>query len=38
MQYEFSSMLLAQIVGPVFGMIANSMVDSFCKRAEVVYG
>ena len=38
MQYEFSSMILAQIVGPVFGMIANSMVDSFCKRAEVVYG
>jgi ribosome-associated toxin RatA of RatAB toxin-antitoxin module len=38
MQYEFSSMLLAQIVGPVFGMIANTMVDSFCKRAEVVYG
>jgi ribosome-associated toxin RatA of RatAB toxin-antitoxin module len=25
-------------VGPVFGMIANSMVDSFCKRAETVYG
>jgi ribosome-associated toxin RatA of RatAB toxin-antitoxin module len=38
MQYEFSSMILAQIVGPVFGMIANTMVDSFCKRAEVVYG
>jgi ribosome-associated toxin RatA of RatAB toxin-antitoxin module len=38
MQYEFSNMILAQIVGPVFGMIANSMVDSFCKRAEVVYG
>ena len=38
MHYEFSSMFLEQIVGPVFGMIANSMVDSFCKRAEVVYG
>jgi ribosome-associated toxin RatA of RatAB toxin-antitoxin module len=38
MQYEFSSILLEQIVGPVFGMIANTMVDSFCKRAEQVYG
>jgi ribosome-associated toxin RatA of RatAB toxin-antitoxin module len=38
LQYEFSSRLLEQVVGPVFGMIANSMVDSFCKRAETVYG
>jgi ribosome-associated toxin RatA of RatAB toxin-antitoxin module len=38
LQYEFSSRLLEQVVGPVFGMIANSMVDSFTKRAETVYG
>ena len=38
LQYEFSSRLLEQVIGPVFGMIANSMVDSFCKRAETVYG
>ena len=37
MHYEFSSIILEQIVGPVFGMIANSMVDSFCKRADTVY-
>jgi ribosome-associated toxin RatA of RatAB toxin-antitoxin module len=37
-QYEFSSVILAQIVGPVFGMIASTMVESFCKRAEAVYG
>lgn len=36
--YEFSSKMLEQIIGPVFSMIANSFVDSFCKRAEVVYG
>ncbi|MDL2358556.1 MAG: type II toxin-antitoxin system RatA family toxin [Pseudomonadota bacterium] len=36
--YEFSSILLEQVIGPVFGMIANSMVDSFCKRADAVYG
>ncbi|MGV7206685.1 type II toxin-antitoxin system RatA family toxin [Oxalobacteraceae bacterium A2-2] len=38
LQYEFSSMILEQLIGPVFGMIANSMVDSFCKRADTVYG
>ncbi|HEX8405636.1 MAG TPA: type II toxin-antitoxin system RatA family toxin [Duganella sp.] len=38
MRYEFSGTLLDKLIGPVFGMIANSMVDSFCKRAETVYG
>jgi ribosome-associated toxin RatA of RatAB toxin-antitoxin module len=38
MHYEFSSKVLEQLIGPVFNMIANSFVDSFCKRAEVVYG
>lgn len=38
LHYEFSSRLLEQLVGPVFGGIANSMVESFCKRAETVYG
>lgn len=38
LHYEFSNRLLESIIGPVFGMIANSMVDSFCKRAETVYG
>lgn len=38
LHYEFSSRILEQVIGPVFGMIANSMVDSFCKRAETVYG
>lgn len=38
LHYEFSSAILEQLIGPVFGMIANSMVDSFCKRAETVYG
>lgn len=38
LRYEFSSKVLEQIIGPVFNMIANSFVDSFCKRAETVYG
>ncbi len=38
LHYEFSSIILEQLIGPVFGVIANNMVDSFCKRAETVYG
>jgi ribosome-associated toxin RatA of RatAB toxin-antitoxin module len=38
MEYEFSSRLLEGVIGPVFNMIANSFVDSFCKRAEQIYG
>lgn len=38
LRYEFSSRILEQIIGPVFSVIANSFVDSFCKRAETVYG
>lgn len=38
LHYEFSSVILEQLIGPVFGVIANSMVESFCKRAETVYG
>lgn len=38
LQYEFSSRVLEGLIGPVFNMIANSFVDSFCKRAEVIYG
>ncbi|WP_338849396.1 type II toxin-antitoxin system RatA family toxin [Massilia sp. W12] len=37
LRYEFSSRLLEQVIGPVFGVIANSFVDSFCKRAEKLY-
>ena len=38
LQYEFSSKILEHLIGPVFSKIANSFVDSFCTRAEVVYG
>ncbi|NMM28076.1 MAG: type II toxin-antitoxin system RatA family toxin [Glaciimonas sp.] len=38
LEYEFSNRLLDKLIGPVFGMIANSFVESFCKRAEAVYG
>lgn len=38
LHYEFSSKILEKLIGPVFSKIADSFVDSFCKRAEVVYG
>jgi len=36
--YEFSSRMLATLVGPVFNHIADTMVEAFVKRAEKVYG
>ncbi|MCS6786111.1 MAG: type II toxin-antitoxin system RatA family toxin [Thiobacillaceae bacterium] len=38
LQYEFASHLLDKALGPVFGYIANSLVDAFVHRAEQVYG
>lgn len=38
LEYEFSSRLLEQVVGPVFGNISNSMVDGFIARAHQLYG
>jgi ribosome-associated toxin RatA of RatAB toxin-antitoxin module len=38
LHYEFSNRLLEKLVGPVFGYIANSLVDAFVKRAQSAYG
>ena len=38
LHYEFSSSIIAMVVGPVFNQIANTLVDSFCQRAEQLYG
>lgn len=38
LEYEFSSKLLEQVIGPVFNKIAHSIVESFCKRANAIYG
>lgn len=37
LEFTFASKWLEKIVGPVFGMIGNSMVDSFHKRAKTLY-
>lgn len=38
LNYEFSSSIIELVVGPVFNQIANTLVDSFCKRADELYG
>ncbi|MDH5327780.1 MAG: type II toxin-antitoxin system RatA family toxin [Gammaproteobacteria bacterium] len=38
LEYEFSNKLLGLAVGKVFSQIANTLVDSFCKRADALHG
>jgi ribosome-associated toxin RatA of RatAB toxin-antitoxin module len=38
LQYAFSSKALEVVVSPVFDRVANTLVDSFVRRAEEVYG
>ena len=38
MRYAFSNRALEAVVSPVFDRVANTFVDSFVKRAAVVYG
>ena len=38
LEFEFASRMLDMVVGPVFSQIANSLVDSFHRRAVEVYG
>ncbi|MCW7541218.1 type II toxin-antitoxin system RatA family toxin [Aquabacterium sp. A7-Y] len=38
LRYAFSSGALSALVSPVFDRIANTLVDSFVRRAEQVYG
>lgn len=38
LRYEFASRTFEKLVGPVFGYIANNLVDAFVKRAHSIYG
>lgn len=38
LEFEFSNRLVGFAMGPVFGSIANSLVDSFRQRAVQIYG
>lgn len=38
MEYRFSSRALGKLLQPLFGGIADSMVDAFSRRADEVHG
>jgi ribosome-associated toxin RatA of RatAB toxin-antitoxin module len=38
LRYAFSSRALEAVVSPVFDRVASTLVDSFVRRAEQVYG
>ena len=38
LQFEFDNAMMSIAAKPIFTQIANSLVDSFCKRAVEVYG
>lgn len=38
LRYEFTNKVFEKVLGPVFGFIANNLVDAFIQRAETVYG
>lgn len=37
LNYEFTNIILEKIISPVFSIIANTFVDGFVARADVVY-
>jgi ribosome-associated toxin RatA of RatAB toxin-antitoxin module len=38
LEFEFDNAMMSIAAKPIFTQIANSLVDSFCKRAIEVYG
>ena len=38
LDYEFAGGLLGRLIAPIFDFIANSFIDAFARRAEVLYG
>ena len=38
LEFEFDNAMMSIAAKPIFTQIANSLVDSFCKRAVDVYG
>ena len=37
LEFDFSSKIVGQVIAPVFKIIAASMVESFCRRADEIY-
>lgn len=38
LEFQFSSRMVAMLLEPFFEQVANTMFDSFCNRAESLYG
>ena len=38
LDYSFANAVLETAVGPVFGLIANTMIERFVARADALYG
>lgn len=38
LEFEFDNAMMSLAAKPIFTAIANSLVDSFCKRAVEIYG
>ena len=36
LEFEFSGPVMSRLLGPVFDQIANTLVESFCRRASEV--
>ncbi|MFT5260222.1 MAG: ribosome-associated toxin RatA of RatAB toxin-antitoxin module [Saprospiraceae bacterium] len=38
LEFGFANRIVGAVIGPIFSKIADSMVESFCERAQVIYG
>ena len=38
LDYSFANAVLETAIGPVFGLIANTMIERFVERADALYG
>lgn len=38
LEFEFAGRMISMFLGPIFEQITDKMVDSFCDRAEAIYG
>ncbi len=37
LDFDFANKIVGKVIGPVFKLIADSMIDSFSKRADEIY-
>ena len=38
LEFDFAGKMFSLLLGPVFEQVTNKMVDSFCARADELYG